>query len=163
MQISTYKERNASWLWFFSHWYFSSKDMKPLSVLTLQIWKPCLQLYCQIHLEIDGMQNKSSYSHSQKGWTLLARILMMTMIDWLIITYYYCTDAVGTLRLGKAFSFISPPSPNKLLSLLWGHPNIAMLMCCCSGLSPAFPGGLLVFISSYHLCSLEQRMVYLLF
>lgn len=52
---------------FFPHWYFSSKDVNPLPVLTLQVWKPPLQLYCQTHLEIDGKQSKSSYSHSQKG------------------------------------------------------------------------------------------------
>lgn len=70
------------------------------------------------------------------------------MIDRLIVIHYYCTDAGGTLRLGKAFPFTSPTSPNKLFLLLWGHPNIAALTCRCPGLSPAFPGGLLVFISS---------------
>lgn len=54
-------------IFFFPHWYFSSKDINPLPVLILQVWKPPLQLYCQTHLEIDGKQSKSSYLHSQKG------------------------------------------------------------------------------------------------
>lgn len=47
--------------------FFPSKDMKPFPVLTLQVQKPRPQLYCQIHLESDGMQSKPSYSHSPKG------------------------------------------------------------------------------------------------